>query len=474
MLSGFSNSSKEMKYATPHSNHEEKISHSTLDQENIFKTLIKNKTFVDKSLFIAEVIKRSYEHIRCFLRPAGSGKTVNLRMLECFFDNTLYDENIFKDLAILQKHPEMKQHMGQYPVIFLSFSEFGKLQVDTENYDEAVLRFFNKLFQDLYTEHAKRYPKSTVSFDFNTQYDEAELLFALSNLLEKVYLSSGKKPIILVDDYDTILFKTSLDKRYNFAATLLRDVLSPVLKDNENLELAILTGITRLPAENFRFRALNNIIYETLLHPTANDFFGFTDENVKMLLERFNLKNNDVIFETMKKHCVGFHIKDTHLFNPQLVMQRITNPEAIPTLFLENDIRIQFIKKYISTSADLFLDIFTSLKGHKINIFMTLQEHTDADFLTSVLFLMGFLTVHIRFCVGDTHKYFLQPPHQTAYTFFKAFLEPLREDKNMIPYRSHLTGFKNESDKPVVWHILKATGQSKGKCCGSKKIQPMK
>ena len=99
------------------------------------------------------------------------------------------------------------------------------------------------------------------------------------------------------------------------------------------MHFAILTGVTHFPLQNTFFRGLNNIIYESILHPYANDFFCFTEENVKTLLERFHLKNSVVILNNMKESCGGYELNGTHTFNPQLIMQKIINPDAPPSMF---------------------------------------------------------------------------------------------------------------------------------------------
>jgi hypothetical protein len=416
--------------------------------ENEFKRLIKNKTFIDKSLFIKETITRWNDHVQCILRPPGFGKTVNLRMLECFFDDTQNEENVFENLAILKLHPEYKKYMGQYPVVFLSLAELETLEVDrNDNYFDHL----KKIFISLYDHYAKKYASAKNAGDFKVDHDRSSIP-SLYHLIESVHTASGKQPILLIDGYDTILFKAYQNNQYTEVYDMICDLLSPALKDNDHLGRAILMGVTKPPEINFR--GLNNIVYDSLLHPHCSDFFGFNDDDIQMLLERFHLSDLDVL-KMMKQTCGGYPFKSQNLFNPRLVMQRIYDPYVNPVCS-NSDSRISFVKKYIEDNPEPLLEIFTSVTGQKISIFMTLEDLKDNHFMANLLFLMGLLVIQNAFTVQHISKYLLRSPNENVSDFFKNMIAPLTTQPTQ--FRRDSLEIKKDNPKKeeaLTWHFLK-------------------
>ena len=114
----------------------------------------------------------------------------------------------------------------------------------------------------------------------------------LSECLEKYY---GKKAIILIDEYDVPLENAFFEGFYKEMVSFLRSLFESALKTNPHLEFAILTGCLRISKESI-FTGLNNLEIISILNKSYDEYFGFTNEEVKKICSDYNMESKyDVI-----------------------------------------------------------------------------------------------------------------------------------------------------------------------------------
>lgn len=308
-----------------------------------FKEIIDdNCYFVDKTLLIRDIID-SGAKVSLFTRPRRFGKTLNMSMLRRYFEKTEQDNSyLFNGLKISQAGEKYLSHLGQYPVICISlksmkqpdfnsaFEEFKKI-VSDEVRRHSELLSSEKIFESDKEEFLNICNRKGVYSTYNT---------ALKFLSDRLYEVHGKKVIVLIDEYDVPLENAYFNGFYDEMISLIRSVFESVLKTNDSLEFAVLTGCLRISKESI-FTGLNNLKVYTVLDNRFSQYFGFTEDEVKSLLSYYAL---DTSFDELKKWYDGYKFGKTEIYNPWSVLQYVDNLRS------GND--LAFAPYWINTSSN--------------------------------------------------------------------------------------------------------------------------
>ncbi|MGL5023891.1 MAG: AAA family ATPase [Cetobacterium sp.] len=259
-----------------------------------FKKIIeKNYYFIDKSMLIDEVLNKRSE-VTLLSRPRRFEKTLNMSMLNYFFNIDDKDSNkkLFEGLAI--SNTDKMKYMGEYPVIYINLKE-----IKVNNWDLCL----NKLHLLLQNE----YDKYNLTLEKKRENQENAIL----DLSKFLYEKYKKKVIILIDEYDTPLVTAHSQEYYDEAIFFFRNFLSAALKGNPYLEFSVLTGILRVAKESI-FSGLNNLAVSTILDRDFNHF-GLTEEEVEDLLKYYELEYE---LEEVKKWYNGYKFGKKLVYNP--------------------------------------------------------------------------------------------------------------------------------------------------------------
>ena len=280
--------------------------------ESDFKEIIKNDCYYfDKTKEIENLIKDKVK-VKLFTRPRRFGKTLNMTTLKYFFNMKNAEENkkLFEGLDISKS--EYFKYQGQYPVIFLSLKDVK------QSTWESSFRDIKDLIDSLYSE----YKDVRESLDLKEQkkfdkiyFDEEETEYkkSLKFLCECIYKHYNKKPILLIDEYDTPLVAANMYEYFDGEARdFFRDFYSTVLKDNEYLEMAVLTGIVRVAKENI-FSGLNNLYAYDTFDDGYSSYFGLTQKEVEEALKYYEI---DFEIDKVKKWYDGYKFGGIEIYNP--------------------------------------------------------------------------------------------------------------------------------------------------------------
>lgn len=266
--------------------------------------------YVDKTGLIKELLE-NWGKVNLFTRPRRFGKSLNMSMLKYFFEYGC-DSSLFEGLAIGEEKKLCQKYMGKFPVISISLKD-----ADFTNYEVAremlcsiigreALRFsFLKESARLSDEDKEQYGqliKVDISGGQGFKMTDAVLnssLLTLTQLLRKHY---GQKVILLIDEYDVPLDKAQHYGYYNEMVITIRKLFSQVLKSNDNLQLAVLTGCLRVAKESI-FTGLNNLRVMTITDSRFDEQFGFLDSEVSELLEFYGFKKK---YGTVKEWYDGY------------------------------------------------------------------------------------------------------------------------------------------------------------------------
>ena len=363
-----------------------------------FKDIIEEENyFVDKSLLIKEVIS-AQKQVLLIPRPRRFGKTLNLSMLNYFFDNQEKDnEKLFEHLKIWQTDNEIKKHCGKHPVIFLSLKDAKK------NTWESTLKHIKLEIISVYKQH--RYlMQNDVLFDdekhqfnkiINQTADEIDYEVSIKQLSDYLFSYHKEKVVILIDEYD-VPIQNGYNKFYDKVVPFMRNFLSGAFKDNSALYKGIITGILRVSKENI-FSGLNNISVYTLLDNRFSDKFGFTEDEVKQLIKDFEVKTE---YSEIKAWYDGYQFgKTKNIYNPWSVLNYVAESDEGFRTFWANSSSNDLIKERIfERDYDYIKENFEILlKGGQITkkiqediVFPDLNKNTK-ELLWSLLLFSGYL-----------------------------------------------------------------------------------
>ncbi|MCC8110668.1 MAG: AAA family ATPase, partial [Ruminococcus sp.] len=272
--------------------------------------------FVDKTLMIKEILDKKGA-VNLFTRPRRFGKTLNLSMLQRFFEKTDEDNAyLFDGLNISQAGKKYMQHQGQFPVISLSLKSMKQ-----GDFSDSFL-LFKKIISDEFKKHQKILPflleedRSDYQEIMSRKADDSHYLYAIRTLSDCLYAAYQKKVIILIDEYDVPLETSHFRGFYDEMVDLIRYVFESALKTNPYLEFGVLTGCLRISKESI-FTGLNNLKVHTITDSIFSKYFGFTEKEVKKIAEDFQIQDK---FDEMKEWYDGYLFGETEIYNPWSIL----------------------------------------------------------------------------------------------------------------------------------------------------------
>lgn len=369
-----------------------------------FKKIRKgNFYYIDKTKLIEQLLDQ-WGEVNLFTRPRRFGKTLNMSMLQSFFEIGT-DKSLFDGLYISENTGICEKHMGQYPVIFLTLKSVEGLDFESARNQLSLLvgsemkRLGFLLDSDKLDEEDKKIYSSMLEVrDGQYAVKESALPSSLKTLSGLLFEHYGKNVIILIDEYDVPLDKAFSHGYYNEMVSLLRGMLGQALKTNEYLHFAVLTGCLRISKESI-FTGLNNFKVLSIADPRFDEQFGFTDEEVRKLLADYDLGDR---FDETKEWYDGYHFGNTDVYCPWDVICHVdrlsADPEAEPQAYWINSSGNALVKRFIykankTTKMEIEQLIAGGAIEKKLHLELTYDEiDNSVDNLWSVLFTTGYLT----------------------------------------------------------------------------------
>lgn len=359
--------------------------------------------YVDKTSLIEQLFS-NWGEVNLFTRPRRFGKTLNMSMLKYFFEIGT-DRSLFDGLHISSNEKICSEHMGKYPVIFLSLKNAEGLNFDTAKYQMVELiareaeRFpFLAKDTNLSDRDREKYRVLTAFADGHYQMSDDVLYGSLQTLSELLYKHFNQKTVILIDEYDVPLDKAFQHGYYREMVALIRAMFGRALKTNEALAFAVLTGCLRVSKESI-FTGLNNFKILSITDSRFDEQFGFTDEEVQRLLTDYHLEAR---FSETKEWYDGYRFGNVDVYCPWDVINHIDrvkdDPNARPEAYWintsGNDLVKRFVDKANRTTRN---EIEQLIAGNAIEKMLRLDLTYDEidnsiENLWSVLFTTGYLT----------------------------------------------------------------------------------
>ena len=359
-----------------------------------FKDIIeKNYYYFDKTKFIENILEDGSQ-VKLFTRPRRFGKTLNMSMLKYFFDVKNKDENrkLFEGLNISKS--EYFDMQGNFPVISVSFKKYQ--EKDWKNGFDMIKDIISGLYDEFEFVKEKLSARKKKKFD-SILMEEANLVNwknSLADLSNYLYDFYGKKVIVLIDEYDQPIINSYIEGYYDETIDFFKSFYGAVLKDNEYLEMGVMTGILRVAKENI-FSGLNNIKVHSILNERFTEYFGVLENEVETSLKDFGLEYD---LSDVQKWYNGYLFGETKVYNPWSIINFLDEKKL--GAYWVNTSENSLIKLYLQKMKKEIFDDFSKLLNEEniskiINdnvTFGNLEANFEKNFW-NLFFHSGYLTL---------------------------------------------------------------------------------
>ncbi len=375
--------------------------------------------YIDKTRLIEQLLQ-GWGKVTLFTRPRRFGKTLNMSMLKSFFEIGT-DKTLFDGLYISGNKELCDEHMGKYPVIFLSFKGVEGLTYD-EAFD-ALVRVIGKEISrvsfladsdKLTMLEREQYKGLTIIEDGSFVFSKDKLISSLQLLSQLLYKHYGQKVVILIDEYDVPLDKAFQNGYYKEMVSLIRGLFGQALKTNEFLQFAVLTGCLRVSKESI-FTGLNNFEINSIVDIDHDEQFGFTDDEVMKLLSDYDRSER---YHDAKEWYDGYHFGNADIYCPWDVInfakKLVSDPSARPSAFWINSSGNDMVKRFVDKADQTTRDEIEKLVAggfveKQLRLDLTYDEiDSTIDNLWCVLFTTGYLSkigeVKVPYCESYAYK----------------------------------------------------------------------
>ena len=418
--------------------------------------------YVDKTALIEQVLEKRSK-VTLFTRPRRFGKSLNMSMLKNFFEIGT-DAALFEGLHISKNTQMCEKYMGKYPVIAVSlkgvdaatYEEAFDQLVDIMNNNAAEFSFLQN--SDSLTDYEKKRFIKLLDDQMNQKIMGSSMLW-LTKLLEKHY---NKKVVVLIDEYDVPLAKAHENGYYDKMVLLIRNMFGNVLKTNNSLAFAVLTGCLRIAKESI-FTGLNNFKVYSITDEEFDETFGFTGEEVQEMLAYYGLSS---CFDKVKEWYDGYRFGNTDVYCPWDVVNYCSDHQNRPNAEMKNywmntsgnEVISHFIDSindpHMLTKSELELLVSGETVVKRVDEMITYKElYSNIDNLWSTLFMTGYLTQRGKEMDGRYHLAI--PNREICNIIVERVLALFRKD--VSKNAKLLNGFCNamlESDSATVEQLL--------------------
>ena len=375
-----------------------------------FKTIIEdNGYFVDKTMLIKDFFEDS-SYTLLMPRPKRFGKTLNLSMIEYFFDIQKLDSaKLFTEFEIADEIDFCKEHQNKYPVINISLKS-----IKETNWNKCLDKFkslISKLYQKNYfllnsekLNNSEKQIFEKIVYETSSEAKLKESLESLSNYLQKHF---NERVIILVDEYDAPIisafqytqkpirnFQSEKLTYYENLINFMQGFLGDAFKGNESsLKKGLLTGVMRIGKESI-FSDWNNFEVYGITSPYYDDKFGFTKQETKKLLTYFGLQNE---IKKIAEWYDGYKFGETeNIYNPWSIVNYISKQKAGFRAYWVNTSNDSMLKERIKVEniKNAVVELInnkTIIKTIKENFVFADFEH-NTELIWTLLFNGGFIT----------------------------------------------------------------------------------
>ena len=378
--------------------------------ENFKDIIDKGYYYVDKTLLIRDILDNK-SYVNLYTRPRRFGKTLNMSMLQYYFEKTDEDNSyLFDNLNISKQDEKYKGYQGQFPVISLSLKSMKQ-----DNFEDAF-EIFKRMISKEFNRHSYLLTSEKVSDEDKKDFlniksrkaKDDEYNTALKILSDCLYAYHNKKVIILIDEYDVPLESAYFKGYYDKMVSLIRSVFESALKTNNSLEFGVLTGCLRISKESI-FTGLNNLKINSITTIDYSEYFGFTDNEVQSFADAYGLLSR---YDDIKDWYDGYQFGETEIYNPWSIINFISDAkydintiikpywsntssnDIVHKLITEGSMDNRGIVENLINGSTISKPLYEDITYRNIDV--------NTDFIWSFLLHTGYLKAVKTYLIGNT------------------------------------------------------------------------
>jgi len=405
-----------------------------------FGKLIKqNFYYTDKSLLIKELID-NYSEVNLFTRPRRFGKSLNISMLQHYFDNLFTPHaHVFDGLKITEAGNYYKTYQNQFPVIKMTLKGAEGLSF------ESAFTKFKTIIAGEFERHGYLLESEQLTNNQKQRYNKIieriasfeDFEGSLRFLSDCLYHHYQKQVIILIDEYDVPIEKSHANGFYEEMVSFIRSFFGDALKTNSSLFFAVITGCLRISKETI-FTGLNNLDVISITSNAYSEHFGFTDAEVSEMLAYYGLEEK---LPEMREWYNGYLFGDTTLYNPWSAIAYLKdakNGQRYPRPHWSNTSSNYIIRQLIDIADDITRsEIEQLITGG--TIVKPIREDTvyaeiinTMDNLWNFLYFTGYLKKVDEVQKGVKIHYKLKIPNKEVQYIFDRHITEWLEEKTKV------------------------------------------
>ncbi|MEK6731069.1 MAG: AAA family ATPase [Pseudomonadota bacterium] len=364
-----------------------------------FREILDNKLdFVDKSLFIKDVMDDATTKVSLITRPRRFGKTLNLSMLQHFLAAEVHGQKttgLFDHLKIGQiDDGGYLKHQGRYPIIFISFKDIKDTDFVTayNKMRELIISIYDEHNYLALSDRLSNNQRQLYQLIMTRQADRSQLQNSLQILCTCLYQHYNVKPWLLIDEYDTPIQSSYLHGYYDEMINFMRGMFGAALKTNPYLEKAVITGILRIAKESL-FSGLNNLKVYSVLDERYGQYFGFTEEEMDELLQQADLTPHSA---EIRKWYNGYQFGKTVVYNPWSVANCLNERGALSPYWVNTSDNALIKKLFAQADEDTKIKLESLVRNEPVTAlvdeyiaFINVIQNSGA--LWSLLLSSGYL-----------------------------------------------------------------------------------
>ena len=387
----------------------------------------RDKYYVDKTMLIADILSQGDSNVYLFTRPRRFGKTTNLSMLDAFF-NMKHKGNTWFDGLEISEHPEFDRYKNAFPVIHLNLND-----TKAPDYD-SFIDMMRDAVKDAYGHHKYLLDGPDADPDVadlfrsvkRKEISESSLVTSIKDLSGFIFDSTGKKPIILIDEYDCAVSDNFGEESHRATLDFLGRFLRSALKTNPNREMVYMTGVMQIAKESI-FSDLNNVVVNNIFSKNPKDSderFGFTESEVADILTYYG---NPGKLDEVREWYDGYRFGNVDVYNPYSIMNYVRSGFE-PDTYWANSGGDGIVRNLLDRIDDANLSTITDLvTGNVARVKLTeslvfKDVYSSDESLFSLMAMTGYLNA---VPVGDK-KFDISIPNREVMGIVKDMAERLR------------------------------------------------
>ena len=387
----------------------------------------RDKYYVDKTMLIADILSQGDSNVYLFTRPRRFGKTTNLSMLDAFF-NMKHKGNTWFDGLEISEHPEFDRYKNAFPVIHLNLND-----TKAPDYD-SFIDMMRDAVKDAYGHHKYLLDGPDADPDVadlfrsvkRKEISESSLVTSIKDLSGFIFDSTGKKPIILIDEYDCAVSDNFGEESHRATLDFLGRFLRSALKTNPNREMVYMTGVMQIAKESI-FSDLNNVVVNNIFSKNPKDSderFGFTESEVTDILTYYGDPGK---LDEVREWYDGYRFGNVDVYNPYSIMNYVRSGFE-PDTYWANSGGDGIVRNLLDRIDDANLSTITDLvTGNVARVKLTeslvfKDVYSSDESLFSLMAMTGYLNA---VPVGDK-KFDISIPNREVMGIVKDMAERLR------------------------------------------------